>query len=137
MPAREIPRSQWREFFDNFSRQHQGWLTTIEVAGGELSEDQLEATELPFQGISADSKGSDPDAIEVTVGGDETDEITHIVHNAARVVFEQTASGGHEGLDIESASGEKTSLRFRFAGEPEELDEVAEGESRTRRAGGR
>ena len=30
-PGREIPRGEWLSFLDGFSRQHEGWLVTLEV----------------------------------------------------------------------------------------------------------
>jgi len=36
MPRREIPRDDWVAFFDNFSRQHYGWLSTVEVREAEI-----------------------------------------------------------------------------------------------------
>ena len=30
----EIPREEWLEFLDSFSRQHRNWLVTLEVTGG-------------------------------------------------------------------------------------------------------
>lgn len=137
MATREIPRSEWRKFFDSFSRQHEGWLTTVEVVGGDIG-DQFEATEMPLQGISADVKGSEPDAIEIAVGTGPADELTHIIPDASRVLFEQTLAGAGEGLEIESAAGERTIMRFRAAQQPELLDGVTDPErqDRTRKAGG-
>ncbi len=137
MATREIPRSEWRKFFDSFSRQHEGWLTTVEVVGGDIG-DQLEATELPLQGISADVKGSEPDAVEIAVGSGPADEITHIIPNASRVLFDQSAAGADEGLEIESADGERTIMRFRIAQQPEMLDGIVDTsrKDRTRKAGG-
>lgn len=31
METREIPHDEWRSFFDVFSRQHEGWLATLEI----------------------------------------------------------------------------------------------------------
>ena len=27
----EIPRERWVSFFDDFSKQHEGWIVTVEV----------------------------------------------------------------------------------------------------------
>lgn len=135
MPTREIPRSEWRNFFDAFSKLHEGWLTTVEVIGDDVPGDQLEANELPLIGISSDNKGSEPDAVEITVGRDPSDQVTHIIDTASRVLFEETETGGHEGLEIESADGGRTILTFRVAAEPELLDGIND-ERRKRRAGG-
>src|SRR5712664_3846445 len=56
MPTQEIPREDWSNFFDVFSRQHEGWLVTLEVFGPEVGA-QEEAHQLPFEGISIASDG--------------------------------------------------------------------------------
>lgn len=115
MATREIPKSEWRTFFDAFSRDHLGWITNIEVIGGEVPGDQISAEGLPFHGISADDKGSEPSAVEITVGGDHDDEITHIIPTATRVSYEHDDGGGDEGFEIESADGSKTIVLMRAA----------------------
>lgn len=132
MASKEIPRSEWRGFLERFSNQHEGWLTTIEIAGGQGGSPGLEATELPLIGISIENR-DEPDEIEISVG-DVANEVTHVVENAVRVVFEEAPDGGHEGLDIESANGEKTIVRFRSAMRPEMLDGVVD--DHVKRAGG-
>ncbi|MGE5645086.1 MAG: DUF5335 family protein [Acidobacteriota bacterium] len=126
MPSREIPRDQWRTFFDSFSKDHEGWITTVELVGEDIPGDQIEALELPLVGISCDAKGSEADSIEVTIASDPSDEFTHIVHDAARVQFDPNYSGGREALEIESSEGDKTILTFRAASDA----------TRTRHAGG-
>ena len=36
MPTREIPRDEWNAFFEMFSKQHEGWLVTVEVLGRDI-----------------------------------------------------------------------------------------------------
>jgi hypothetical protein len=133
MGTREIPRSEWRSFCDTFSRQHEGWVATVEVLSSELG-DQIEASDLPFEAINADLKGSDPDAIEITLGS-ANNEVTRIANRVTRLSFERAESGEHEGLEIQTADGDRTVLRFRVAQYPEALDRIAEDE-KTRKAGG-
>lgn len=40
MPTQEIPRQEWNNFFDSFSRQHEGWLATLEIFGPEIGADR-------------------------------------------------------------------------------------------------
>ncbi len=112
MATREIPRSEWRTFFDRFSRLHEGWLTTLEIVGADIG-DQLEGSEMPLQGISADLKGSDPDAVLVSLGTEPSDQLTHMVEHATRVAYEQTEDGAQESMEIQSADGMRAILRFR------------------------
>ena len=120
MPTDEIRPSQWREFFDTFSRAHEGWLVTIEVFGPLGA--QEEARELPLVGVTAEepSHGS---SISIVVGeGDRI--LTHAVGEPARVWLERTQEGADAAVEIESKTGEKTLLRFRSAVLPELVDGV-------------
>jgi hypothetical protein len=111
--ARNIPQSEWRTFFDQLSRDHEGWLTTVEIVGGEVG-DEIEVEELPLAGIGADTRGSAQGSIEVTVGEDAEDQETHIIHDAERVVYDE-AEGGAKLLQIISADGERTIVKMRTA----------------------
>jgi len=57
MSTREIPREEWPEFLESFSRVHEGWLSTVEVLDDQIGS-QVEARDLPLQGIAADWKGT-------------------------------------------------------------------------------
>lgn len=122
MVTREIPRDEWVEFFDGFSRQHEGWLITVEVLGSELGA-QVEARELRLEGISADLKG-DENAISIMVGETPDDHVTHTITQPTHVRLEQTREGANEAIQIESGDGVTTLLRFRSAMLPEMVDGV-------------
>jgi Family of unknown function (DUF5335) len=126
MRTREIPRNQWREFFDDFSRQHEGWVATIEIAGGETHGKRVEARELPLAGVGFDQKGSEPGAVEIEVGRDPSERLTHIVHDARRVVFSHSEDEAQLRLEIESTGGRKATVQLRRAARAE----------RSRKAGG-
>jgi len=120
MPTREIPRDEWLSFFDEFSRQHEGWLVTVEVLTDE-SGAQLEAHELPLVGITTD-KDRNSKTIAIIVGQTIDDHITHTISEPTHVWLDETADGAHQALQIESANGEKAILRFRSAVLPELVD---------------
>jgi Family of unknown function (DUF5335) len=124
MPTREIPHDEWISFFDEFSRQHEGWLATVEVLGADLGT-QVEARELPLVGVTADLKGETEDAVSIFTGAAAADNVTHTVIAPAHVRLEETESGAHQALQIVSRSGETTLIRFRSAVLPEALDGVA------------
>ena len=126
MQEREIPPNRWRDFFDTFSTQHKDWITTIEIG------ERVEARELPLVGVSADSKGSEPNAIEIEVGRDPSDRLTHIIDEAARVMFRQSEDEAQLELEVESADGEKTAVRLRRATRAEIQGRA--GKERTREA---
>ena len=121
MRTREIPRDEWLSFFDEFSRQHEGWLVTVEVLAGE-SGAQLEAHDLPLVGITTDSHGNS-ETIAIIVGQTIDDHVTHTISEPAQVWLEETDEGAHQALQIESAN-EKTIIRFRSAVPTELVDGV-------------
>ena len=63
---------------------------------------------------------------EINLSLDRTDgrHLTHPVKNPKKVVFRQDLQGAHEGIDITSADGKLTAVRFRIAARPETLDGV-------------
>lgn len=59
---------------------------------------------------------------------DSTEEqVAHTIARPLQVRLNQTEEGAHRGLEIESAGGELTVLRFRFAVLPETVDGVVTG----------
>lgn len=116
MATRDIPRESWREFFDGFSRRHQGWLVDVEVLGTDIGA-QLEAEDLPLEGISADHQNKDI-SIALVRDGKVTE---HFVTRPERVRLEE--EGGVEvAIEIDSATDASTIVTFRAAAAPEEVD---------------
>src|SRR5436190_6713732 len=114
--TREIPREEWMTFFDGFSRQHEGWLVTVEVLGG--SGAQPEAIELPLAGIVADPNGG-KQSISILVGEEVDKHVTHTISNPTDVTLDETETGAHEALRITGADGLTTLVRFRSTLLPE------------------
>jgi uncharacterized protein DUF5335 len=123
MPTQEIPREEWRAFLDRFSRQHEGWLATLEVFDPDMGA-QEEAHELPLEGISITSKDGESPQVAISLGKTSEDHVTHTIADPTRVWLEQTPAGANAALEIESADGTKTLLRFRSALPPEMVDGV-------------
>ena len=113
MPTQEIPRDEWTTFLDTFSRQHEGWLSSLEILGTDIGAQQ-EVLNLPLEGISV-SRNSVPETIAISLGNDEEDHVTHTITNPTRIWLEQTSEGANAALEIESADEVKTLLRFRSA----------------------
>jgi hypothetical protein len=122
MVTREIPRSEWLEFFDAFSRRHDGWLVTVEVFG-DLGA-QVEAEERALKGIFAEDKGGSSQ-IEILTGSGPDETLTHVVSRPTRVQVEETPEGAEAALQIESRDQGKTLVRFRSTVLPESVDGVA------------
>ena len=114
MPTQEIPRGEWPTFLDRFSRQHEGWLATLEVLAIDIGA-QEQARDLPFEGITANSRDSTPETIAISLGKNPEDHVTHTISEPTRVWLDQTPAGANAALEIESADKVKTLLRFRSA----------------------
>jgi hypothetical protein len=112
MPTQEIPRDEWTTFLDTFSRQHEGWLATLEILGTDIGAQQ-EARDLPLEGISIGSSDGAPKTITISLGKVPEDHIAHTITEPTRVWLEQTSEGANAALEIESADDVKTLLRFR------------------------
>ncbi len=123
----EIPRKEWVNFFDGFSRQHRSWLINLEVTQ-DGKKHALEARELPFQGVTVDLKHGDEDTTSITLEQGRQQYLTHTVPHTKRVLLEQTQQGADSGLTIESADGSKTMLKFRSPALPETVGGVEGGE---------
>ena len=123
MTTQEIPRPEWNNFFDSFSRQHEGWLATLEVLGTEIGA-QEEAHELPLEGVSIGSGINEPETIAISIGKTPEDHISHTIIKPARVWLERNNAGADSALEIESEDETKTLLRFRSPVPPESVDGV-------------
>ena len=129
----EVPPEEWIAFFDSFSRQHQDWLANITIIREQR--ERTEVRDCRLEGVSSDHLSA-RDEIYLMVGqADDAQHITHSINNPMKVVFERDPQGAHEGLEITSADGSVTRLRFRVAALPETLDGVLE-ETRSQQTGG-
>jgi hypothetical protein len=111
--TREIPREDWSHFFDEFSRQHEGWLVTSELLDPKLG-DQLEVENQSFRGIVAEVRRK-PGVIEVFTENREKESTAHVIEEPARVWIDESGEGAGVALEIESKDGTKTLLRLRSA----------------------
>jgi hypothetical protein len=110
MQTREIPREQWVRFFDDFSKNHEGWVVTLEVIGLDLG-DQEEVNGLPLVGVSADVKARE-NKIEIIAGGELDADVTRFIDTPKRVWIKEARIPGDEALEVESEDGLKTLLNF-------------------------
>jgi hypothetical protein len=110
----------WTPFFAAFSRSHQGWLMKLTVLDPKLGA-QVEALELPLQGVVADTRGR---AITIQLGKLPND-VEHAVRHAKRVWVELGDDDAEAAVEIESEDGTKAILEFRSAILPEMVDGLA------------
>ncbi len=119
MKEMEIPRAAWSEFADSFTRQHRHWLTTIHFADRDDKTRTL-ADQAPLEYVIL--RGEAEFHVGVRTAGESAATVTHIVQQPKMVIFRQTNEDAHEGIRIHSDTGTTTTLEFRAAREPEELN---------------
>lgn len=112
----DVPGDDWNTFLDAFSRQHQGWLVTIEISSPAAA--QVEARERKLLGVSLDRIGGRPNAY-IETGDDRGSLLTHAVPRVTRLLFLRSKSGAHRGLEMFSSDGTSTRVLFRSAIMPE------------------
>jgi hypothetical protein len=115
----EIPKRDWSDFCDAFSRKHEGWLVSTSVAQPRAASIEI-GHDQPLRGLTYD-----PDREELTVilGPDFDQHLDHIIHRPSAIWVEQTEEGADESLHVQAPAGE-TTLRFRVAALPEMVDGV-------------
>jgi hypothetical protein len=106
---RELPRSEWRQELDLFSREHEGSPARLEVrtAGGT----RTEAHALPFNGATVDAPHSS--RIEISLGAKADDHLTHEIGDAVSVSIDDSPKPGGR-LEVRAADG--TTARVDFEG---------------------
>jgi hypothetical protein len=117
MRTRLVSHKEWRSFFRDFSRVHNGAMVTISVAPpGDGPHDEIVNQSL--RGISEDR-----DEIFVHTGnGADRPHLARRVRNADCVLLQQTDEGADSEVDIDSIDGSRTIVRFRSPALPELLD---------------
>jgi len=123
MQTVEIPREGWVQRLNEFTSIHAGWLVSLDVLGPDLGA-QHEINNLPLLGVYVDRTDHDR-TIEVSVGRLSGEHLTHMIAAATRIYIERTDDGADAALQVESADGTKTILRFRATALPETVDGIA------------
>jgi len=103
MASRSIPKDQWCDELDAFSREHEGQRVAVRVASSS-GDIRTEARDLPLVGVSCDAPGSD--RIAVLAGDRADDHLTHEIVHAVSVDVEETR------VRIRAADGSETQLDF-------------------------
>jgi hypothetical protein len=125
MQTREIPREEWRSFFEAFSRTHEGWRVTVEALGDDIG-DQVEAAGIPLGEITAEDEPDGRCVINLILGGGERPSpVTHIIDDARRVFVEETEDGVDVSVEIEEADSAKLLVRLEQAAATRQLEEPA------------
>jgi Family of unknown function (DUF5335) len=122
MQTVEIPHEAWGQTLNEFTAIHEGWLISLDVLSPTIGA-QPEINNLPLLGVSAGRVDHD-DTITISAARAAAEHITHTIRAATRVYIERREDGADVALQIESADGTKTILRFRATALPETLDGV-------------
>lgn len=129
MKTKQIAKNEWPKFFDGFSRQHEGWLVTLEILGTDIGA-QVEERDLAFKGIVDEWDEIQGNQIMIMIGAKPDDHITHSITRPTLVSLEQTDQGADAALAIKSEDGTMALLRFRSPMLPEMVDAVMTQSSR-------
>jgi hypothetical protein len=113
LTTRELPRSDWQAYFDDFSRDLDRLSATVEVAGRDVGA-QVEAERLILTGITYDHK-DDIVVIGLDAEGGLTGELEHIVYQPQKI-YVASGEDGMTAMDVEDAEGHQTLVRLEPAG---------------------
>lgn len=107
--TQEIPRARWDEFFSAFTRDHETDLVALEVMGGEIGA-QVEGRSLLLSGVSPAKKNDE--ALALMFDSVDGERVTHMIDKPIHVWLQRASDSRDEALEIESADGTKTLMRF-------------------------
>jgi len=109
LDTREIPRDTWSRFFTRFSQDHETQFVAVEVMGRDIGA-QVEGRALLLSGISpADDAGDSLALMFDSVNGEH---LTHMVNKPTHVWVQRAPDNTDQALEIESADGTRTLVRF-------------------------
>jgi hypothetical protein len=106
-----IPAEQWTQFCDALSRERVGWMATIRVLHGQHGPQKI-AMNLPFEGISFDSKGTRPSSVLISAGSAVGVHASHVVDLPLNIRQTEEPNGSID-IQIEPATGPVTLLHLR------------------------
>ncbi len=107
--TREIPRNKWDAFFSRFSEDHETQFVAVEVLGSDIGA-QVEGQSLLLSGISRADE--DNESLAVMLDSVNGEHLTHMVNNPTHVRVQRSSGNIDEALEIESADGTRTLVRF-------------------------
>jgi hypothetical protein len=102
---KDIPRNEWEQFCENFTRQHDRATLTVERGQETVVSDQ------PLIALSFENSDGRPD-FRIVVGDLTGENFAHVVADVTRVQMLTRGGGADEGLRFHNADGQ-TTLRLR------------------------
>ena len=121
---RVVPRSDWRELADRFTRQYRAAMGTVHWVP--TSEPETIARGVALQSIRLEERPSG-DFVRISFLDGPCIRVDH----PRTIRVEETDRGAERALEIESGANGLFRLAFRAAALPEELDGIAPSELRS------
>ena len=110
----EVARADWVRTLNEFNAIHEGALVTVEVLAPSVGA-QSEVLDLPLVGITFEPG---PSAMSIAVGrGD--DLIVHVIQEPTRLWIARANGRVDAAMEVESADGARTIVRFTHTAPPE------------------
>jgi hypothetical protein len=122
MQTVEVSREDWIPALNQFSVIHEGWLVSLDVLGSEIGA-QPEFHDLSLLGVSADKVPEG--AVVISAARSTAEHISHTIHAPTRISIERRDDGADMALQIESADGTRSILRFRAPALAQTVDGLA------------
>lgn len=112
MATRQIERSHWKQFLNNFSRTHEGRAVTVKAFGPGTG-DHHEARELPFAGFEAETAEAEGAGhIIVMLGTNKNDHVSHLVNAPVQVWHKSGPDEPDEVVELRSDDGVALVIKF-------------------------
>jgi Family of unknown function (DUF5335) len=106
-----IPEDQWTEFFYQMNHEFVGRTATIQVLHG-LYGPQNIAMDLPFGGISFDTKSARSSNVQISAGDEPGQHINHVI-DLPLYIRQTTEPNGSIDVQIEPANGPITLIHLQ------------------------
>lgn len=108
----EIPKEHWANYLDALSNREKNRAVNVRVEGVEYGDQPL-SRGMNLVGISCEEKGSEKDAVEITLAcGEFNENITHMVRHPEHIYIEEGDDGQVKVVDIEDVDHVKTLIFF-------------------------
>jgi Family of unknown function (DUF5335) len=110
--ANEVPRDDWRVYFDELSHVLTTTEAEVEIEGPDLGA-QVQAEGLVLSGLSYDDR-DDVLVVGLSPGGP-TESLQHLISNPQQIWVESSGSAVPSTIEIKDAEGLRTLLRLQAA----------------------
>ena len=101
MPTREIARTEWKTYFDEFSRARAGEFVSVELIYNPQGNPQFPWNKQPLVGLTFEEKDGEPGTIVISAGGEENTQHTHTVTSPVHVYHKNARGAISEEVNID------------------------------------